>query len=120
VDNLNDLLAGVLADPEKLSQIASLASSFGISLPQETGADQPAPEAAASEPSGQAVPASALALANVLGAGAPAGRQKRELLTALHPYLSERQRHKLSRAEEVTRIIGIVQAASKLKNLDIT
>ncbi|MDR0813071.1 MAG: hypothetical protein LBO63_03575 [Oscillospiraceae bacterium] len=120
MDNLNDLLAGVLSDPEKLSQIASLASSLGISMPQEAAASPPAPETTEPTPAEQAIPASALALANVLGAAAPAGRQKRELLSALNPYLSERQRHKLSRAEEVTRMLSIVQAASKLNKSDIT
>ena len=108
VSELEERLNSILSDPEQMARINSLAQS----LMGGGAGDAPPPSSGAGEaPAGTGVPDGALLgkLGGLLGrSGDP---DKRALLEAMKPYLSEKRRGKLGRAMKLTRMAKLARLA---------
>lgn len=83
MDNWEDKLAGLFNDPEKLSSLLSLVSSFGLA-PEQKPKEPPVPAAPDSAPD-----------------------RIEMLLTALRPFVSPGRREKMDRAIQAARLTRI-------------
>lgn len=104
MSELEDRLNSILSDPEQMARINSLAQSLmgGAGDAPQTG-----------DPAGRdSAPESALPgkLAALLGQQSGDG-DKRALLEAMKPYLSEKRRGKLDRAMRLTRMAKLARLA---------
>ncbi len=101
MSELEDRLNSILNDPEQMARISSLAQSLmgGEAKPGSSQTEAPAADAA--------LPGK---LAALLGqqSGDP---DKRALLEAMKPYLSEKRRGKLDRAMKLTRMAKLARLA---------
>ncbi|MCQ2418626.1 MAG: hypothetical protein MJ085_02465 [Clostridia bacterium] len=103
MEALGDLLASVLSDPEKLSQITSVAESLGLSA---TAPEQSPPPPGALE--------STELLSSFLKLAEQAERQdphQAELLRALRPFLRPERRPALDRAVRAARLSSLATLA---------
>lgn len=89
MDQMEDKISAILNNPELMGQIMSMAKSLGQSAPQ--------PEHAPQTEMPSFDPAMLSKLTALAGQGQVDGNQQ-ALLTALHPYLSNRKISKLERA----------------------
>lgn len=89
MDQMEDKLGAILNNPELMGQIMSMAKSLGQSAPQ--------PETSMPPEMPSFDPAMLSKLTALAGQGQVDGNQQ-ALLTALHPYLSNRKISKLERA----------------------
>jgi len=98
VSELEDMINSVLSDPGQMERISSLARSL---MGGEEGGQSPAPP----EPDG--------AMLGRLSAlmGRDEGSDKRALLEAMKPYLSEKRRQKMDRALRIARLARIAGIA---------
>lgn len=102
-ENLEEKLNQLLADPDSMAQILSLAQSFGMQ-----------PEAPPEQPDAPPPPMDSAMLQGVmrLMQQTRQGDKKQEtLLCALKPYLAPAKRGKLDRAMQIARISHLVSAA---------
>lgn len=95
MEQMEDKLGAILNNPELMGQIMNMAKSLGQSPPQSTSAPQP------EIPNFD--PAMLSKLTALAGQGQVDGNQQ-ALLTALHPYLSNRKISKLERAMRAARM----------------
>lgn len=115
MDALGEVLGSFLSDPEKMSQIASLAEGLGFSLPT-TAPEEPSCEAQP-DCSGQTE-----LLSSMLRLAQEAGRQDPKqlaLLNALRPFLrKERQKDidRALRAAQLSKLAGLALRSIPEKN----
>lgn len=102
MSELEDRLNSILSDPEQMARISSLAQTL------MGGSESSAEPPSAAPDTG---PDSALLgrLGSLLGQGGDA--DKRALLEAMKPYLSEKRRGKLDRAMKLTRMARLARLA---------
>lgn len=114
-DDLEEKLNQILADPESMAQILSLAQSFG--MPAEPPSDRPpdgAPPQRVPPPPPPPVDAAMLqGLMRLMQQTQQADQKQEALLRALKPYLAPERRGKLDRAMQIARISHLVSAALK-------
>ena len=112
MDDLSSALSGILSDPQAMKEIASLASSLGVSAPGvHTEAPPPKPPA----PDGASVLSMAGGLMPLLGALKSEDDTTR-LLDAIRPFLSGERREKLDRAKK---LIGVMRLLPMLRELNL-
>lgn len=126
MSELEDRINSILNDPEQMSKITNLAKSFmgGESGGQSAGS-------AASEDKGggmggiaelarsfmggdgdSGIDAAALGrISRIMSAGGAQDREKRALLEAMKPYLSEKRREKMDKAMKIARLAKIAKIA---------
>jgi hypothetical protein len=103
VSELEDRLNSILSDPEQMARIQNLAQSL-------MGGEGGAAAASSSGSGGEAESALLGKLSSLLGQqGGDA--EKRALLEAMKPYLSEKRRSKLDRAMRLTRLARVARLA---------
>ena len=108
MENLQDKIAEIMADPEALSQVRSLGKMLGLNP------DEPAPVPAKAEPqsdgllSGEAL--SAVTKLMPLLSMANREDDTTRLLSALRPFLSEEKCRKLDSAKKMLQIMKLLPA----------
>lgn len=111
MSELEDRLNSILGDPEQMARISSLAQSL---MGGGAGGEAPSAEGLAETLSaaGGGGPDSALLgrLGSLLGQSSGPD-DKRALLEAMKPYLSEKRRGKLDRAMKLTRMAKLARLA---------
>ena len=103
MDGLENTIQQILGDPESMSQIMSLAQSFGLSPPKE--------EAAAAPPQDDFL----LPMMDLLRKSAVEPQETR-LLEALKPYFSSERQQRLERASRISRIAQLAGVALRSMN----
>lgn len=105
MDDLSEVLGSFLSDPEKLSQIASLAEGLGLTQPSAAQEDvSPVPSENTMKPA---------MLSSMLQLAEEAGRQdprQLALLNALRPFLRPERRKDIDRAlkaAQLSRLAGL-------------
>ena len=113
MSELEDRLNSILNDPEQMAQISSLAQSLMGGAGGQSPSSPEGLAAMAETLSGNGnAPNSALLrkLSGLLGQSG-ADDEKRALLEAMKPYLSEKRRGKLDRAMKLTRMAHLARLA---------
>lgn len=100
MDDLGDKLNAILNDPEQFGRIARMAQSI-------MGGDSGAPAAKAPPEKTPELAALAARVSAAMGAGG--GSDKRALLEAMKPYLSEKRRGKMDKALRLARLASMAQ-----------
>ena len=120
MDNLEEKLNSVLANPQMMSQIMAMAQSLGQS--SQTAEQQPNPESSISDKPHQHAVASMLnldsdTLQKVFSATKQTSIDKNQqgLLRALSPYLCQNRITKLEKAMRAAKIAGFAAAALNCK-----
>lgn len=103
MDGLENTIQQILGDPESMSQIMSLAQSFGLSPPKE--------EESAPPPQDDFL----LPMMDLLRKSA-AEPQETRLLEALKPYFSSERQQRLERASRISRIAQLAGVALRSMN----
>ncbi len=103
MSELEDRLNSILSDPEQMARISSLAQTL-MGGQGEAGA---APPPGQELPTENALPGKLMSLLSRQGEDA----EKRALLEAMKPYLSEKRRGKLDRAMRFARLAHLATAA---------
>ena len=98
MENLEEKIMDVLADPEKMEGILSIAKSLGVSPPEE-------PEQEPSLPVGP--------LMELLGKANTSDTRQDALVNALLPYLRPERRKKLQRALRMAKLSHLAEFALK-------
>ena len=105
-ENLEEKLNQILADPDSMAQILSLAQSFGIQPePPTDRPDAPPP------PPPPMDGAMLQGLMQLMQQTQQSDKKQEALLCALKPYLAPDRRGKLDRAMQIARISHLVSAA---------
>lgn len=101
MSEFEDKLNSVLGDPAQMEKIANLAKSLMGGMPQE----------AAHEPPGalELDPAMISRIGRLINDGG--SDDKRRLLEAMEPYLSDKRRGKMDKALKIARLARIARAA---------
>lgn len=105
MDNLQDKIAEIMADPEALNQVRSLGKMLGINPDESAPPPKPEPEA------GELLSGEALGAITRLMPLLSAANQEDDtsrLLTALRPFLSEEKSRKLDSAKKMLRIMKLL------------
>lgn len=110
-DDLEEKLNQILADPESMAQILSLAQSFGMAAEPPT--DRPPDAAPPRVPPPPADTAMLQGIMRLMQQTQQSDRHQEALLQALKPYLAPERRGKLDRAMQIARISHLVSAALK-------
>ena len=119
MEGLEDALQQLLNDPAQLAELASLASSLGLSLPAAPSAQPPAepqtmPQGAAAQPPSAAAdaerqpPQRPAFSPQATQSRAPARQEK--LLSALKPFLKPSRQEKLDRALRLAQLSDLAGA----------
>lgn len=121
MDNMEDKLSSILANPQMMSQIMSMAQALGQSQNETPPQQEMPPQQQPPKDAQQAVPAMTSGfdgemLRKIISATKQTGVDKNQqsLLKALSPYLSKARIIKLEKAMRAARIAGF--AASALNN----
>ena len=107
MDNIQDKIAEIMADPEALSQVQSLGRMLGL------GSDEPAPPPKPEPKSGELIPTEALGTITKLMPLLSMANQEDDtsrLLAALRPFLSEEKCRKLDSAKKMLQIMKLLPA----------
>ena len=116
MDDLGEKLSAILSDPGQLDKIAQMARSImGGSAPKgapEETAPAP-PGAPGPEPGLDLDPAMLGKLAGLLRRSGAAGNDKRALLEAMKPYLSEKRRKKMDKAMKLAKLASFAELAAR-------
>lgn len=106
MEDLESTISQILGNPESMSQILSLAKSFGISPPEERQ-ETPQPPQAMQPPVDSALPA----MAELIRQAGSVDPREVQLLNALKPYCSEDRCRRIDRALRAARLSQIAEAA---------
>ena len=106
MEDLESTISQILGNPESMSQILSLAKSFGISPPEERQ-ETPQPPQAMQPPVDSALPA----MAELIRQAGSVDPREVQLLNALKPYCSEDRCRRIDRALRAARLSQIAGAA---------
>ena len=106
MEDLESTISQILGNPESMSQILSLAKSFGISPPEERQ-ETPQPPQAMQPPADSALPA----MAELIRQAGSVDPREVQLLNALKPYCSEDRCRRIDRALRAARLSQIAGAA---------
>lgn len=109
MDNIQEKIAEIMADPEALSQVQSLGKMLGIGAQQKPAAPELVEESSAL--SGEAL----ASIAKIIPLLSQVNREDdtTRLLAALRPFLSEEKCRKLDSAKKM---LGIMKVLPLLKN----
>ncbi len=106
MDDLEQKIQSVLADPAQMQQILGIARSLGVELPDAmSGQEPPAEENTAAAPPHSA-PDGAFSepVAQLLQQAGKLEKKQENLLNALKPFLKPNRREKIDRAMQVARL----------------
>jgi hypothetical protein len=117
MDNIEDMINGVLSNPEQMKKVMELAGTFlggENSSPQKN--QEPAEEAGI--PAGPSLDGLMAGLSNLpgglasaagrfLGGSSKSSRDKTQLLEAMKPWLSEKRRGKLDMAMKAAKVMKV-------------
>ena len=106
MEDLESTISQILGNPESMSQILSLAKSFGISPPEERQ-ETPQPPQAMQPPVDSALPA----MAELIRQAGSVDPREVQLLNALKPYCSEDRCRRIDRALRAARLSQIAGVA---------
>lgn len=106
MEDLEEKIQAVLADPQQLEQIAAMARSLGLELPEGALPSEEAPGPGPMPDLAQL----AGPMAKMLQAGKLDKRQE-DLFNALKPFLRPERREKMDRALQVARLSHLAGAA---------
>lgn len=109
MEDLESAISQILRDPESMSQILSLAKSFGVTPPgpqQEQQEQQDAPQQMK-----QSVESALPAMAELIRQAGSVDPREVQLLNALKPYCSEDRCRRIDRALRAARLSQIAGAA---------
>ena len=106
MEDLESTISQILGNPESMSQILSLAKSFGISPPEERQ-ETPQPPQAMQPPVDSVLPA----MAELIRQAGSVDPREVQLLNALKPYCSEDRCRRIDRALRAARLSQIAGAA---------
>ena len=111
--NFSDRLKTVLADPDAMATITSLAKNFASREGGNAGEGKEAPPAAPpSNPFGELMSQPAIASAlRVLGDGS---RERLALLSAMRPFVKDEKKAKLDRIISTMKTLDLLLSAQKL------
>ena len=102
MEGLEQMLQGVLSDPEAMQKLMGLAQSLGTPAPSQD-------DNAASQEAAQGPDLSALKEISGLMVKAKIDSRQQALLSALEPYMSPRRIRKLQRAMQAARMAELAQ-----------
>lgn len=109
-DNPEEKLKQILADPDSMAQILSLAQSFG--MPTEAPSDRSSDNAPPPPPPPPPMDGAMLqGIMHLMRQAQHSDKKQEALLGALKPYLAPERRGKLDRAMQIARISHLVSAA---------
>lgn len=106
-DNLEEQLNRILADPDSMAQILSLAQSFGM---QPESPPEP-PDRIPPPPAPPIDGAMLQGLMHLMQQTRQTDKKQEALVRALKPYLAPERRDKLDRAMQIAQISHLVSAA---------
>lgn len=106
MEDLESTISQILGNPESMSQILSLAKSFGISPPEERQETPQQPQTT-QPPMDSALPA----MAELIRQAGSVDPREVQLLNALKPYCSEDRCRRIDRALRAARLSQIAGAA---------
>ena len=107
MEDLESTISQILGNPESMSQILSLAKSFGISPPEERQETPQQPQAMQPPPVDSTLPA----MAELIRQAGSVDPREVQLLNALKPYCSEDRCRRIDRALRAARLSQIAGAA---------
>ena len=110
MSELEEKLSTILSNPQMMQQIASLAQAMGVSQPEPTKPQPPAP----SLPN----PELLQGIAGALQQGST-NQEQQELLPALTPFLSQARIGKLERAMRAARMASVASVFLKSGGLNL-
>lgn len=114
MDNLGELLAPILSDPEMMKQVAEMAEKLGLGGAAEEKTNEDTKSAALSAgntPDAAGIAGKLIPLLGQLDKEDDAAR----LLRALRPYLGENRRRKADEAEKLLSLLRVVRAIKEQK-----
>ena len=106
MEDLESAISQILGDPESMSQILSLAKSFGVTPPGPKLEQKDAPQ-----PVQQSVDSALPAMAELIRQAGSVDPREVQLLNALKPYCSEDRCRRIDRALRAARLSQIAGAA---------
>ena len=106
MEDLESAISQILGDPESMSQILSLAKSFGVTSPGPQQEQQDAPQQMK-----QSVESALPAMAELIRQAGSVDPREVQLLNALKPYCSEDRCRRIDRALRAARLSQIAGAA---------
>lgn len=106
MEDLESAISQILGDPESMSQILSLAKSFGVTPPGPQQEQQDAPQQM-QQSADSALPA----MAELIRQAGSVDPREVQLLNALKPYCSEDRCRRIDRALRAARLSQIAGAA---------
>lgn len=110
MSELDEMISGVLSDPEQMAKITKLAQS--LMGGDEAAASTAAPAADTTGLDALGLDGETLArIARLMRSGMGQTREEQTLLEAMRPYLSEKRRRKMDRAMKLARLARIARLA---------